>query len=166
VAIHYLIRIQGSGQLHQRERIHGLCFLGLSHSIFSRGETTNPHQTHARISHLHSRRPTHKRLHFMTYKLDPSIIEKINGPIKLILPSVSIPTLPDIPPSVLTDDGENLEKLEKAGEEQQTILHFDSAKDLAEACFDRPYVVKSIEAVGNRVLLRACLAELQPVSFD
>lgn len=102
----------------------------------------------------------------MTYKLDPSIIEKINGPIKLILPSVSISTLPDISPSVLSDDGGNLEKLEKAGEEQQTILHFNSAKDLAEACFDRPYVVKSIEAVGNRVLLRACLAEPQPVPFD
>ncbi len=45
------------------------------------------------------------------------------------------------------------------------ILHFNTAKDLAEACFDRPYVVKSIEAEGE-IVVRVSLAEPQPVPFD
>ncbi len=74
----------------------------------------------------------------MTYKLDPSIIEKINGAIILVMP----------------DD------------EKQNVLHFDSSQDLAEAEFDTPYVIDTIEAEDDRIIL--CVSEREGVAvpFD
>jgi len=71
----------------------------------------------------------------MTYKLDPSIVEKINSQIRVIV-----------------DDDKT--------------IHFKDGMELAEACFDRPYAIKTIEAGDDEIILRVSEKGTAAVPFD